>query len=139
MRIARPSAMSVSVASVTAGGIQRANGKGGKRLVRLDGVEFVRRFMLHVLPVGIKRIRHYGVLASGCRSHSHKRARLCRCLCPTRWQCSVRRPSWCAWPTLTLTFARRARWGVCGVAVTEALGTARPGQCFDAQRARTAA
>ena len=31
----------------------------------------IRRFILHVLPKGIKRIRHYGVLASAC-----KRARL---------------------------------------------------------------
>jgi hypothetical protein len=45
----------------------RANDKGGKRLVRLPGEEFVRRFMLHVLPTGIKRIRHYGVLASSCK------------------------------------------------------------------------
>jgi hypothetical protein len=45
----------------------RANDKGGKRLERLPGVEFVRRFMLHILPSGIKRIRHYGVLASGCK------------------------------------------------------------------------
>ena len=42
--------------------------QGGKRLVRLDGVEFVRRFLLHVLPAGIKRIRHYGVLASACKA-----------------------------------------------------------------------
>ena len=40
----------------------RADDKGCKRLVRLDGVEFVHRFLLHVLPTGIKRIRHYGVL-----------------------------------------------------------------------------
>lgn len=45
----------------------RANDKGGKRLQRLSGVEFVRRFMLHVLPTGIKRIRHYGVLVSACK------------------------------------------------------------------------
>jgi hypothetical protein len=46
----------------------RANDQGGKRMVRLQGVEFVRRFMLHVLPTGIKRIRHYGVLASSCKA-----------------------------------------------------------------------
>ncbi|OGA98015.1 MAG: hypothetical protein A3E79_04745 [Burkholderiales bacterium RIFCSPHIGHO2_12_FULL_61_11] len=45
----------------------RANDKGGKRLQRLPGEEFVRRFLLHVLPTGIKRIRHYGVLASSCK------------------------------------------------------------------------
>ena len=46
----------------------RADDHGGKRLVRLDGAEFVRRFMLHILPSGIKRIRHYGVLASSCKA-----------------------------------------------------------------------
>ena len=53
----------------------RADDKGGKRLLRLDGVEFVRRFLLHVLPSGIKRIRHYGVLASGCKAVKLRQAR----------------------------------------------------------------
>ena len=42
----------------------RADDHGGKQPVRMEGVEFVRRFLLHVLPTGIKRIRHYGLLAS---------------------------------------------------------------------------
>jgi hypothetical protein len=42
----------------------RADDQGGKRLLRLPGAEFVRRFLLHILPTGLKRIRHYGVLAS---------------------------------------------------------------------------
>jgi len=37
-----------------------------KRLV-LDGEEFVRRFLLHVLPKGLMRVRHYGFLANRCR------------------------------------------------------------------------
>ena len=45
----------------------RGDDHGGKRRIRLDGTEFVRRFLLHVLPSGIKRIRHYGVLASACK------------------------------------------------------------------------
>jgi hypothetical protein len=45
----------------------RANDRGGKRLERLEGVEFVRRFLLHILPTGIKRIRHYGALACSCK------------------------------------------------------------------------
>ena len=45
----------------------RSDDKGGKRTVRLDGQEFVRRFLQHVLPTGLKRIRHYGVLASACK------------------------------------------------------------------------
>src|SRR5207249_3827590 len=40
------------------------------------GAEFVRRFMLHVLPTGIKRIRHYGVLASACKAIKLNAARL---------------------------------------------------------------
>ena len=54
----------------------RADDQGGKRLVRLPGTEFVRRFMLHVLPTGIKRIRHYGVLASACKAAKLDAARL---------------------------------------------------------------
>ena len=53
----------------------RAETQGGKRTVRLDGPEFVRRFMLHVLPTGIKRIRHYGVLASACKAQKLAQAR----------------------------------------------------------------
>jgi len=37
---------------------------GKKRTVRLPGPEFIRRFLLHVLPAGFKRIRHYGLLAA---------------------------------------------------------------------------
>lgn len=54
----------------------RADDKGGKRLMRLPGAEFVRRFLLHVLPTGIKRIRHYGVLASACKGVKLNAARL---------------------------------------------------------------
>ena len=54
----------------------RANDRGGKRLERLPGVEFVRRLLLHVLPTGVKRIRHYGVLASACKGVKLRAARL---------------------------------------------------------------
>jgi len=53
----------------------RADDRGGKRTVWLDGAEFVRRFLLHVLPTGIKRIRHYGVLASACKGPRLAQAR----------------------------------------------------------------
>lgn len=36
---------------------------GRKRTVRLPGGEFIRRILLHVLPQGFKRIRHYGLLS----------------------------------------------------------------------------
>ena len=41
----------------------RADAHGGKRIIKIPGPEFVRRFLLHVLPTGVKRVRHYGVLA----------------------------------------------------------------------------
>ncbi len=66
----------------------RADAKGGKRLVRLDGPEFVRRFMLHILPNGIKRIRHFGVLASACKGVKLKAARLALQMPPSNPQAS---------------------------------------------------
>jgi hypothetical protein len=41
---------------------------GGRiRTLRLEGAEFVRRFLLHVLPKGLMRIRHFGWLANRSR------------------------------------------------------------------------
>jgi hypothetical protein len=37
--------------------------------------EFIRRFLLHVLPRGFHRIRHYGLLASSARKASLTRVR----------------------------------------------------------------
>jgi hypothetical protein len=34
----------------------------------LDAHEFIRRFLIHVLPTGFHRIRHYGLLASGVKA-----------------------------------------------------------------------
>jgi hypothetical protein len=38
-----------------------------QRTMTLDAQEFIRRFLLHVLPSGFMRIRHYGFLANRCR------------------------------------------------------------------------
>lgn len=49
---------------------------GGKaKLMTLDVHEFIRRFLLHTLPDGFHRIRHYGFLANG---HRAARLDLCR-------------------------------------------------------------
>lgn len=40
---------------------------GGLSEMTLAGEEFVRRWLLHVLPHGLMRIRHYGFLANACR------------------------------------------------------------------------
>ena len=46
-------------------GVQNTGQKGKQtRRVRLTGEEFIRRFVQHVLPTGLKRIRHYGLLAN---------------------------------------------------------------------------
>jgi len=37
--------------------------------------EFIRRFLMHVLPAGFHRIRYYGLLASGKRAENIARAR----------------------------------------------------------------
>jgi hypothetical protein len=37
------------------------------KLMRLTADEFMRRFLLHVLPEGFQRIRHYGFLGNRCR------------------------------------------------------------------------
>ena len=43
--------------------------------MRLAPHEFIRRFLLHVLPDGFHRIRHYGFLASGDRAQNLERVR----------------------------------------------------------------
>jgi hypothetical protein len=42
----------------------RMKGRMKPKTMQLDTLEFMRRFMLHVLPSGFHRIRHYGFLAS---------------------------------------------------------------------------
>ena len=50
--------------------------RGGRsRVMRLAPNEFIRRFLLHVLPDGFHRIRHYGFLAKGDRGESLARVR----------------------------------------------------------------
>jgi putative transposase/transposase-like zinc-binding protein len=41
---------------------------GKAKLMVLDADEFIRRFLLHTLPDGFHRIRHYGFLANGQRA-----------------------------------------------------------------------
>ena len=38
-----------------------------RRTLTLDTGEFIRRYLLHVLPKGLMRVRHYGFLANRCR------------------------------------------------------------------------
>jgi len=45
----------------------RAKGRTKHKTMTLAPGEFIRRFLLHVLPSGFHRIRHYGMLANGHR------------------------------------------------------------------------
>jgi len=40
---------------------------GGHKTLTLEAPELIRRFLLHVLPKGLMRMRHYGLLANRCR------------------------------------------------------------------------
>jgi len=41
-------------------------GRDRLKTMTLDAAEFIRRFLLHVLPSGFHRIRHYGLFAGAC-------------------------------------------------------------------------
>jgi Putative transposase len=45
-----------------------------QQVMTLGVDEFIRRFLLHVLPRGFHRIRHYGLLASSARKVNLARA-----------------------------------------------------------------
>jgi Putative transposase/Transposase zinc-binding domain len=53
----------------------RRSGQERYRTMTLVPGEFIRRFLLHVLPKGFHRIRHYGLLASAARKANIARAR----------------------------------------------------------------
>ncbi len=38
--------------------------KGQQKTMQLEAIEFLRRFCLHILPSGFRKIRHYGILAN---------------------------------------------------------------------------
>lgn len=48
---------------------------GKKKEMTLDGVEFIRRFVWHILPKGFHRIRHYGLHHPSLRKSKLERAR----------------------------------------------------------------
>lgn len=52
----------------------RSHGRHKSRRMSLPAEEFIRRFLLHTLPPGFQRIRHYGLLGS-----RHKKEALPRC------------------------------------------------------------
>ncbi|MDB9946265.1 IS91 family transposase [Ascidiaceihabitans sp.] len=53
-----------------------------QKVMRLATPEFVRRFLIHVLPARFHRIRHYGLLASGTRKANLAKIRALLCVQP---------------------------------------------------------
>lgn len=53
----------------------RSDGVARRKVMTLSAEEFMRRFLLHVLPDGFHRIRHYGLLANGARKANVEIAR----------------------------------------------------------------
>jgi hypothetical protein len=53
----------------------RFQGRDRLKTMTLDAAEFIRRFLLHVLPSGFHRIRHYGLFAGTCRARNIERVR----------------------------------------------------------------
>ncbi len=53
----------------------RVEGPGRYTTMTLNANEFIRRFLIHVLPKGFHRIRHYGLLAGSNRAETIARAR----------------------------------------------------------------
>jgi len=51
------------------------NGNTSHETMSLKAEEFIRRFLLHVIPHGFKRIRHFGFLSAGLRTEALERAR----------------------------------------------------------------
>ena len=53
----------------------RIDGPGRYKTMTVHPHEFMRRFLIHVLPKGLHRIRHYGLLANGQRVENIAKAR----------------------------------------------------------------
>ncbi|MBO0742853.1 MAG: IS91 family transposase [Hyphomicrobiaceae bacterium] len=53
----------------------RIKGRNRYKLMTLAAAEFIRRFLIHVLPKGFHRIRHYGLLAKASCTDNIARAR----------------------------------------------------------------
>jgi hypothetical protein len=62
----------------------RAKGRERAKVMTLAAHEFIRRFLIHVLPGGFHRIRHYGLLANGGRVGNIARARELLGVSPTQ-------------------------------------------------------
>ena len=66
----------------------RIKGRDRLKAMTLDAGEFIRRFLLHVLPSGFHRIRHYGLFAGAVRARNIERVRQMLATPETAPECS---------------------------------------------------
>jgi hypothetical protein len=62
----------------------RVEGPERYKTMTLKTHEFIRRFLMHVLPKGFHRIRHYGLLANGGRAENIAKARALLAVMPVK-------------------------------------------------------
>ena len=63
-----------------------------RNVITLDGEEFIRRYLQHILPKGLMRIRHYGFLANRGRRHAL-----------TQIRAALQAPTLCAVPAVMVS------------------------------------
>jgi len=95
------------------------------RTMTLAADEFLRRFLLHVLPAGFVRIRHFGLLAN--RGHAAKLAR-CRALLAARPLTAPAGPEPVATLMLRLTGVDIGQCPVCQAGRLRLVAVFHPGQ-----------
>jgi hypothetical protein len=71
----------------------RRDGAARYGTMRLATDEFIRRFLLHVLPKGFHRIRYYGLLATGLRQANLARARALLAVAPREAPAELAEPA----------------------------------------------
>nr|WP_143872789.1 IS91 family transposase [Catenovulum sediminis] len=57
------------------------------KVMTLDTEEFIRRYLQHILPKGLMRVRHYGFLANACR---RRKVKLIKAQCKTGKPCTTK-------------------------------------------------
>jgi hypothetical protein len=90
---------------------------GRQKIMTLSAGEFIRRFLLHILPPGFRKIRHFGIFASRNKT---KRLTLCRKLTHSKFKIKTESPL----QRLARVFG--AGWNLCPKCKTGRLSRASP-------------
>jgi hypothetical protein len=64
------------------------------KYLSLEAFEFIRRFLLHILPEGFMKIRHYGILSNRSRTDKLLRCKQLLSVPPNESECGGEKESW---------------------------------------------